>query len=126
MEKQNIAIVGLGRVGTAFLDEMLCLTEKGIKVAYGVERTDTEGKAQASAAGVRMVTLDELVGIGDQVDVIFDLTGNPDVRKALREKLAASGNRHTVVAPETIARMMWSVMSSEKELPVVAGRKTGY
>ena len=126
MDKQNVAIVGLGRVGAAFLDEMLCLTGKGIKVAYGVERDETDGKAQASAAGVRMVTLDELVGIGDQVDVIFDLTGNPGVRQALREKLAASGNRHTVIAPETIARMIWSVMSSEKALPAVAGRKMGY
>jgi threonine dehydrogenase-like Zn-dependent dehydrogenase len=126
MNKQNVAIVGLGRVGATFLDEMLCLTEKGIKVAYGVERNDTAGKAQAAAAGVKMVTLDELIGLGDGVDVIFDLTGNPDVRRALREKLASSGNRHTVIAPETIARMMWSVISSEKELPVVAGRKAGY
>lgn len=126
MEKHNVAIVGLGRVGAAFLDEMLCLTGKGIKVAYGVERNDTDGRTQATAAGVKMVTLDELIGMGDGVDVIFDLTGNPDVRKALREKLASSGNRHTVIAPETVARMMWSVMSSERALPVVAGRKTGY
>ena len=126
MDKYNVAIIGLGRVGTAFLDEMLCLAEKKIKVAYAVEKNETAGKAQASAAGVKIVTLDELVGLGDKVDVIFDLTGNEDARKALREKLASANNRHTVIAPETIARMMWAVMSDDKELPFVVGRKTGY
>src|SRR5512143_2122372 len=116
MDKYNVAIVGLGRVGTAFLDEMLCLDEKKIKVAYAVERNETAGKTQATAAGVKIVTLDELVGLGDKVDVIFDLTGSEDARKALREKLASANNRHTVIAPETIARMMWAVMGDEKEL----------
>jgi hypothetical protein len=53
------------------------------------------------------------------------LTGIPDVRKELREKLLASNNNHTVIASETIARLIWSLVG-DSELPMIEGRKTGY
>ena len=125
MEKQNIAIVGLGRIGSAFLGEMLLKTQSGINLACAAEKMDTPGKAKAKAAGIKIVSLDDIVDMGDVVDVIFDLTGIPDVRKELREKLAASNNRHTVIASESIVRIIWSLISKES-LPVIEGRKTGY
>lgn len=125
MQKQRVAIVGLGRVGSAFLDEMLCLTGKGIKVAYAVEKNETPGKKSAEAAGVKILTTDELIALGEDVDIVFDLTGIPEVRKELREKFFASKNQHTVIAPESIAHFLWSIMS-DTALPVIEGRKTGY
>ncbi|BCB26644.1 hypothetical protein SKTS_15300 [Sulfurimicrobium lacus] len=125
MQKQKVAIVGLGRVGSAFLDELLCLTGKGVKVAYAVEKNDTPGKKAAEAAGVKILSIDELIALGEDVDIVFDLTGIEEVRKKLREKLFASNNRHTVIAPESIAHFLWSIMS-DASLPVIEGRKTGY
>lgn len=86
---------------------------------------DTSSKTKAKAAGIKIATLDEIVGMGDTIDVIFELTGLMEVRKELREKLAASNNRHTVIASETIARVIWALISVE-ELPMIEGRKTGY
>lgn len=125
MEKQNIAVIGLGRIGSAFLREMVNKKERGINLAYASEKMDTPGKAQAVAAGIKLVALDEIVELGNNIDILFDLTGNPEVRKELREKMSASGNRHTVIASETIARLIWSLISAEA-LPVIEGRKTGY
>ena len=125
MQKQNIAIIGLGRIGSAFLGEMLLKADKGINLACAAEQMDTPGKASAIAAGSKMSSLDEIVGLGDKLDIVFDLTGNPGVRKELREKMAASQNRHTVIASETIVRVIWSLISHEA-LPVIEGRKTGY
>ena len=125
MQKQKVAIVGLGRVGSSFLDELLCLTGKGVKVAYAVEMNDTPGRRSAEAAGVKVLTIDELIAIGEAVDIVFDLTGIPEVRKELREKFFATNNRHTVIAPESIAHFLWSIMS-DTALPVIEGRKTGY
>ena len=125
MEKQNVAIIGLGRVGSAFLGAILSLAERGIKIQYAIEQADTPGKALAIAAGIKIVTVDEMIALGDQVDVIFDLTGNHDVRKELRKKLVASNNVHTVIASETIARVVWSLITDE-ELPISAGKKMGY
>ena len=126
MQKQKIAIVGLGRVGAAFLDELLCMSGKGVKVAYAVEKNDTPGKKMAEAAGVQILTVDEMIALGEAVDIVFDLTGVPEVRKELREKFFASNNRHTVIAPESIAQFIWSIVSDTAILPIIEGRKTGY
>ena len=125
MSKQNIAIIGLGRVGSAFLGEILRLQERGINLAYAVERADTPGKAQAIAAGIQMLTIDEMINLGEQVDVIFDLTGNHDVRKELRKKLVATNNSHTVIASETVARVIWALITHE-ELLIDKNKKMGY
>ena len=124
MSKQNIAIIGLGRIGSAFLGAML--QKKGsINLACVAEQTDTPAKAQAAANGIRNVTLDEIVAMGDKIDIIFELTGIPGVRKELREKLLVANNAHTVIASETIVRLIWSLLS-DADLPLIEGRKTGY
>lgn len=124
MSKQTVAIVGLGRVGSAFMEELMAMVDKGYKVAYAVEAQNTPGREMAETYHVKIVTIDELIDEGDKVDIIFDLTGSAEVRRSLREKLHTSENRHTVIAPETIARMIWSIMS-DSPLPE-SHRKTGY
>jgi len=124
MNKQNIAIIGLGRIGSAFLDAMQ-QKKQSINLVCVAERTDTPAKAKAAAAGIKIAMLDEIIAMGNVIDIIFDLTGIPDVRKELREKLLASKNNHTVIASETIVRLIWSLIS-DAELPVIEGRKTGY
>lgn len=125
MGKQIIAIVGLGRVGSAFLEELMCAVDKGLKVAYAVEQSETPGRKMAQDYNIKIVTIDQLMAEGDAVDIIFDLTGNADTRNELRSKLHGSGNRHTVIAPESIAHMMWALMADQKELPDYHGKK-GY
>jgi len=125
MEKQNIALIGLGRIGSAFLSQMLRKNGGGINLAYAAEQMDTPGKAQAIVEGIKIVSLDDIVALGDRIDVIFELTGLPSVRKELREKLTSANNRHTVIASETIVRVIWALISDEA-LPVIEGRKTGY
>lgn len=107
----DIAIVGLGEVGGRFLDEILRLRDRGIRVVCAAQNSETTGKQRAIDAGIPLKTTDEMVALGNAIDVIFDLTGNPDVRKDLRAKMQASGNRHTIIAPETMARMLWAVIS---------------
>ena len=124
MNKQNIAIIGLGRVGAAFLGAML-QKKQNINLVCVAERADTPAKAQAVASGVKIATLDEIVVMGDKIDIIFELTGMRATRQELREKLLAENNAHTVIASETIARLIGSLISDVK-LPVIEGRKTGY
>ncbi len=124
MGKQNIALVGLGRIGSAFLREISGKQER-LNLLFAAEPANTPGKAQAIAAGIPMATLEEIAAAGSKVDIIFDLTGNPDVRRQLREQLAAHKNQHTVIAPESVARLIWSLISTES-LPVIEGRVTGY
>jgi predicted dinucleotide-utilizing enzyme len=124
MSKQNIVIIGLGRIGSAFLGAIL-QKQQSINLVCVAESADTPAKAQAKAAGVKISTLDEIIAMSNGIDIIFDLTGIPDVRQELRDKLQNSNNRHTVIASESIARLIWSLVG-ENELPVIEGRKTGY
>jgi predicted dinucleotide-utilizing enzyme len=124
MSVQNIAIIGLGRVGSAFLDAML-QKEQNINLVCVAERADTPAKALAVANGVKIATLDEIVAMGDKIDIVFELTGMRAIRQELREKLLAANNAHTVIASETVARLIGSLIS-EIKLPVIEGRKTGY
>jgi predicted dinucleotide-utilizing enzyme len=125
VQTQRIAIIGLGRIGSAFLREMLDKRKHRIELIGAVERAETPGKAHAIAAGVRMLELDDIIALGGMIDVIFDLTGDADLRKTLRDKLASVGNRHTVIAPESILHVIWSFIGAE-ELPAIEGRVLGY
>ncbi len=120
----DIALVGLGEVGSRFFDEMLALKDRGIHIVCVAELDDTPARRRAQAEGIPLKTLDEIVGLGHAVDVIFDLTGAPAVRKKLREQMQVTKNRHTIIAPETMARLLWAVISEDR-LPDHHGDK-GY
>ena len=125
MEQQRIAIIGLGRIGSAFLSQMLQKRSQGIELVCAAEAADTPGRQLAVKSGIAIKSLDEIVALGSGVDVIFDLTGLPQVRRELRDKLVAAKNAHTVIASETIVRVIWALISQDA-LPVIQGRKTGY
>ena len=92
--------------------------KQNINLVCVAERIETPVKAQATGAGIKIAMLDEIIIMGDGID-IFDRTGSPNVRKELREKLQASNNKHTVIASETIARLIWSLISNAV-LPLIA------
>ncbi len=124
----NIAIVGLGKVGSMFLKKLLEKERQGIKVIGVAEQTkDVPGIKLAKDKGIRIYgSPDELVSLGEEVDVIFDLTGNTDARKALRGGLARTGNQHTVIAPEVIAFLVWDLIAQGSEELPESGAKRGY
>lgn len=117
MKKQSIGIVGLGKMGSMFLEELLGQPNEGVEIVAVVEKNNTAGLALAKAHGIRDVGIDELIAMGDGLDILFDLTGEADVRQEIRDKLRAAENRHTIVATENIARMVWSLIASGAEWP---------
>jgi predicted dinucleotide-utilizing enzyme len=108
--QMNIAIIGLGRVGSVFLAQMMKQRERGVTIAAVAETGDTPGRAAAMAAGIPVSTAEAIAASGPAIDVIFDTTGNEGVRRMLREHLRAAGNEHTVIAPETVTRLIWQLI----------------
>jgi predicted dinucleotide-utilizing enzyme len=125
MKKQSIAIVGLGKMGSAFLEELLGQPNEGVEIIAVVEKKNTSGLALAKARGIKNLSIDELIEMGGDLDILFDLTGVPAVRQEIRDKLRISENHHTIVATENIARMVWTLISSGAELPS-PGANAGY
>ncbi|OGS85811.1 MAG: homoserine dehydrogenase [Gallionellales bacterium GWA2_59_43] len=125
MQKQSIAIVGLGRVGSVFLEQLLGQSNKGVEIVAIAEKDQTDGTTLAKANGIENLNIDQLVAKGGDIDILFDLTGSAAVRQELREKLMASENRHTVIATESVALLIWALITDGENLPDVHG-KTGY
>lgn len=110
----KIAVVGLGRIGSTVLEQMLGRHQQGIEIVCVSEINDTPGRRAAEAAGIPVVSPEQVVSEGSAVDMIFDMTGIAAVRKVLREQLQALNNRHTVVVPENVAYLIWSLLSGER------------
>lgn len=122
---QSIAIVGLGRVGSVFLEGLLNHDADGLQVVAVSEQGDTPGKKLAQAQGIPVVDIDTLIAKGESIDILFDLTGAMSVRKELRDKMMSSNNRHTLIATEAVAQLIWSLIPHDASLPNVH-TKVGY
>jgi hypothetical protein len=53
------------------------------------------------------------------------LTGLTDVRDDLRIRLQEAGNNYTIIASESIAKIIWSFISKEQFVDI-EGRHVGY
>ena len=114
----SVAIVGLGRVGSRFLQALQGRASSGVQIVAVSELHETPGRAAAEAAGIPVLSLPELLARASEIDIVFDLSGQSSVRQSLRQGLARSGNSRTVIAPESVARLVWSMMATD-ELPQV-------
>lgn len=123
----KVSIVGLGRVGSVFYDRIVEKQGQGVRVVAVADRHDDLPAVRDARRRGIAVHKDglELVAFADKIDIIFDLTGCAGFREKLRGALAVTGNRHTVVAPEVVASLIWVLVGSEQVLPDVHAVK-GY
>ena len=124
----KVALLGLGDVGETFAEHFLeKIQEEHVKVEIvaaahrNLESPVALGFIQ-NGVPVFENALD-VVSMGAKVDIIFDLTGDPDLRKKLRASMQESHNQHTVIAPEVVAHLLWNFFG-EGELP--HSDQTGY
>lgn len=124
----KVALLGLGEVGEIFAENFLeKIQEEHVNVeivAVAHRDLDSPVALGFSQNGVPVFAdALEVVSMGDKVDIIFDLTGEADLRAKLRTALQAANNRHTVIAPEVVAHLLWNFFG-EGELP--SSGQTGY
>ena len=128
-EKINIALLGLGAVGENFAEHFLEIIQEGGKpveiVAVASRHLDSPIALGFQQNGVAVFEdALEVVKMGDAVDIIFDLTGKTEIRQALRKALQESNNRHTVIAPEVMAKLLWMFFGEDENLG--DGKGSGY
>ncbi len=114
--KIRVALLGLGEVGQDFAEMFLEKMQEGgrpVEIAAVAHRhPDSPVALGFSQSGVPVFEdAVEVTSLGEEIDIIFDLTGDPAVRQRLRASLQASGNRHTVIAPEVVAQLLWLFFS---------------
>ena len=117
-EKIKVALLGLGDVGQEFAEHFLEITQEGGKPVEIVAVADDNAESPVALgfqqSGVPVFTdAVDVVGMGDGVDIIFDLTGNAATRQALRKGMQESDNNHTVIAPEIMAQLLWMFFDAD-------------
>lgn len=121
-KKITIALIGLGRVGEIFAKHLLesiqtrhIAAEIVAVAAHNIDSPVALGFARSHVPvfedGLKIVEL------GEQVDIIFDFTGDPIFRQQLRDRLHDSQNHHTIIASEIIAQLLWAFFGESHELP---------
>ena len=121
--KLNVAILGLGRVGTELLEELLKLEKNNITVVAVAESTITPGLELARSNNVSIMPFEEIARIGEELDIIFDVTSVPEVRSTLRTILQENNNRHTTIASETIVYLLAMVIEDMAHVDLLHERK---
>ncbi|RLJ70541.1 homoserine dehydrogenase-like protein [Hydrogenivirga caldilitoris] len=121
MRTVKVAIAGLGKVGSVFLDALLEAGAHNIKVvavAEPIEEKEAVRKAKEAGAGYFKDARNLLEALGDEIDVLFDLTGDAVLRTELHEILSRQSNRNTVIVPEKVAYLVWALITKgEKVYP---------
>jgi len=128
-DKIKVALLGLGEVGQDFAENFLEIIQEGGKpieiVAVAHDDLDSPVALGFQQSGVDVYkNAVDVLEIGEAVDIIFDLTGDSDTRQALRKGMQTSNNKHTVIAPEVMAKLLW--MFFDNDAQVNKGKGGGY
>ena len=113
MKEFRIALIGAGETGTPLLEQLLAAPF--VKM-LGVADLDEQspGMVLARRHGVHVTTdFTELAAIGEELDILIDVTGKPEVRELLRKQMIDSGNRHTLIMHELISLLMLSLSAGK-------------
>jgi hypothetical protein len=52
-----------------------------------------------------------LMSLEDAIDILFDLTGDAIVKTELYEILSQTANKKTIIVPEPVAFLIWSLLN---------------
>src|SRR3569833_3285147 len=116
----KVALLGLGEVGEKFAEHFLeKIQEEGVNVEIvAVAHRNLETPVALGFSHSKVPVLKdamEVVAMGAKVDIIFDLTGDPELRKKLRVALQENHNQQTEIAPEVVAHLLWNFFGKNKK-----------
>lgn len=124
MQTIRIGIIGAGETGTPLLEQLL--NASFVQVVGIADLSDTlPGIKLARERGIKTTTdFMDIARLGNDLDILIDVTGVPAVREKLREFFQQSGNHHTIIMHEMIAVLMMSL--SQNKLVSMKHNQTDY
>ncbi|HYH38616.1 MAG TPA: oxidoreductase [Azospirillum sp.] len=108
-----VAVIGAGETGTPLLQQLLSAPFVRVLGVADLD-PDAPGMMLARDNGVPTTTdFMDLARMGEDLDVLIDVTGVAKVREALRQHMQDSGNHHTIIMHEVIVQLMLSLSKGE-------------
>jgi predicted homoserine dehydrogenase-like protein len=124
MQKIRIGIIGAGETGTPLLKQLL---DASFVEVVGIADLNEAmpGIQLARQRGIKTTNdFMEIARLGNNLDILIDVTGVPAVREKLRSFFQESGNHHTIIMHEMIAVLMMSL--SQNKLVTTKHNQTDY
>jgi len=115
-DKLRVAIVGGGRTGAPLIEDFL--KRPFIEVVGVADKdADSPGAALARKEGIWYTTEpDVLAAKGYEIDLLFELSGDPSVKPVLKDAFQAQDNRSTIIVQDVVARLIRSLVAGSDEL----------
>lgn len=124
MQKIRIGLIGAGETGTPLLKQLLDASFVDI-VGVADLNDAMPGMQLARSRGVKTTNdFMEMARLGNDLDILIDVTGVPAVREKLRNFFKETGNQHTIIMHEMIAVLMMSL--SQNRLVSTKHNQTDY
>ena len=116
MQTVRAAIVGGGRMGTPLITDFLSRPFIELVAVCDVNE-DSPGATLARDNGVLVTDdVEVLAGMGEDIDVIVEVSGDPNVKPKLKNAFVVNGNRTTILMSDLVARMMLSIIADSEDL----------
>lgn len=116
METVRVAVVGGGRAGSPILMDLMSRPFIDLVAVCDVN-TESPGAMLARDNGIFVTgDVDELAAMGEDIDIIIEVSGDPAVKPKLKNAFIVSGNRTTIIMHDLVARMMMSIMGESDSL----------
>jgi predicted homoserine dehydrogenase-like protein len=115
-DKIRIAIVGGGRTGTPLVEQFLKTPYVEI-VGVADMNPESPGALYAKDNGIFFTTDPMLFAAkGDEIDLLIEVSGDPSVKRRLKDAFINEGNRHTIIMHDLVARLVISMVSKSDTL----------
>jgi len=112
----RVAVVGGGRTGMPLLE---ALSELPFISIVGIADTDphSAGARFAQDRGIFYTEYASVLGAkADEIDLIIEVSGDPDVKPALKDAFRLQGNTDTIIVHDLIARLITTLASGSDTL----------
>lgn len=115
-ETVKVGIIGAGRTGTPLIKGFLQFSYIKILCVCDLN-SDAEGMLIAREKNIFTTTnIEDVVNLGEELDLVINVTGDPTLRKRLVNYYLRTANAHTIIVHEKIARLMVSLAQRSAEL----------
>ena len=118
----RIAIVGLGETGETFAEHLLEKIQIDHRPVQIVTVADPDLNTPVALGFQQngVPVYDNFLDIMQhhaEIDIIFNLSGDPAISQRLRLELLHVKNQHVMIASEEMARLLWCFFDESRELP---------
>lgn len=122
----SVALVGGGRTGGPLLEALLALPY--VRVVGVADRdASSPGAELARARGIFLTPhADVLAAKAQEIDLIIEVSGDPNVKPALKSAFRAQGNSDTIIVHDLVARLLMTLaIGSDSLAPTFHPQDTG-